>query len=94
MTFSMLPPKFCDVETKHHRPPFHCFAQGIAVKEAVKPAILNPGGWSDESVHIDLNVLFLKQAEDPVQMVNMYVDEEQELEGYTVEERLHFVNHC
>lgn len=66
MTFSMLPPKFCDFETKHHLPPFHCFAQGIVVKEADKPAILNPGSWSDELVHIDLNVLFLKQAEDPV----------------------------
>lgn len=89
----MLSPKFCDFETKH-LPPFHRFTRGIAVKEADTSAILNPGSWSDELVYIDLNVLFLKQAEDPVRMVNMYVDEEKELEGYTVEERLHFVKHC
>ena len=66
LTFSMLPPKFYDLETKHHLPPFHRFAHGIAVKEADKLAIFNPGSWSDELVHTDLNVLFLKRAEDPV----------------------------
>lgn len=60
MTFSMLLQRFCDLETKHHLPPFHRFAHGLAVKEADKLAILNPGSWSDELVHTDLNVLFRK----------------------------------